>query len=99
VNRLFATIAFFTLTVNAFSQRITVSGYVKDSRSGETLIAAEVLSGRDGVVAETTAGMLSPCRQVKLRFIIIIPDITVKLSPVYFSVTPLSISDLNKVKL
>ncbi len=52
MNRLFATIAFFTLTVNAFSQRITVSGYVKDSRSGETLIAAEVLSGRDGVVAD-----------------------------------------------
>lgn len=45
-------IALLLLTVSAAAQRVTVSGYITDKTSGETLIAAEVISGKNGAVAD-----------------------------------------------
>ena len=52
VKRIKAVIVLLLLTVSAAAQRVTVSGYITDTASGETLIASEVVSGESGVVAD-----------------------------------------------
>ena len=41
------------LTVHAVAQQVTVSGYITDKSSGETLISAEIISGIVGTVADS----------------------------------------------
>lgn len=53
MNRLYAIILFVLLTVHAVAQQVTVSGYITDKSSGETLISAEIISGIVGTVADS----------------------------------------------
>lgn len=52
MNRLFLFLVSLLLTVHAMAQRVTVSGYVTDRDSGETLLSAEIICGTTGTVSD-----------------------------------------------